>query len=257
MPSRASFFALVLFAGCPSKKPPDPTPIDGEAAPRDAQAPARAVDPAKTGAISGWVKFKGTPPDPVAIDMRSNAACAAMNPRGVMEPPAVSAGGEVRGAFVWVKSKFTDVAFAASTTPVVLDQKGCRYHPRVVGVMVGQPLEIRNSDSTSHNVNATAKVNEPFNVGMSMRGVKETKRFKREEVMMKVGCDIHPWMAAYVGVVAHPFFAVTGVDGAFSLPGVPAGEHVVGVWHEKFGTREAKVTVTAKGEHKLPFEFGN
>ena len=129
---------------------------------------------------------------------------------------------------------------------VVLDQQGCKYRPHVIGIQVGQPLEVRNSDATLHNVHAVPKVNREFNFGQPTKGMKSTRTFDKVEVMVPFRCDVHGWMNAYAGVLAHPFFAVSKADGSFEIKGLPAGSYTIEVWHEQLGTQTTKVTVDAK-----------
>jgi hypothetical protein len=140
-------------------------------------------------------------------------------------------------------------------SPAVLDQKGCLYQPRVLGVRVNQPLVISNDDATFHNVHALPKTNLEFNQGLANRNDKMTKTFTAPEVMVRFKCDVHGWMAAYVGVVAHPFFAVTGADGSFNLTGVPPGTYTVEAWHERFGTKTTEVTVGDHQSQTVSFSF--
>ena len=92
--------------------------------------------------------------------------------------------------------------------------------------MTGQPLDIVSSDATLHNVHAAAKANTAFNLGMPAPGTRYTRTFDRPEIV-PFKCDVHPWMRAWVAVVPHPFFAVTGADGRYEIRGLPAG-HVHG-----------------------------
>ncbi len=147
-----------------------------------------------------------------------------------------------QNAFVWLKSGVQG-DFPPPRTPVVLDQQGCTYHPHVIGIQVGQPLEIVNSDETLHNIHAMPKNNKEFNIGQPVKGLKTQRTFDTQEVMVPFKCDVHKWMNSYAGVVAHPFFAVSGPDGSFTIEGVPAGSYTVEVWHEQAGTKEMNVTV--------------
>jgi hypothetical protein len=138
---------------------------------------------------------------------------------------------------------------------VVVDQRACNYEPHVLGVRVGQQVTFVNSDPLLHNVHALAAKNEGFNDSLPTAGARLVKRFTRPEVMVRMRCDVHPWMFAYVAVVPHPFFAVTGAGGEFALEGVPPGEYVVEAWHETLGTRTQKVAVAPKGEARADFSF--
>ena len=147
----------------------------------------------------------------------------------------VGPGNGLQNAFVYVKDGLGDRTFQAPKTPVVLDQRGCKYIPHVFGAQVGQPVIILNSDPTLHNVHAVPKANTEFNFGQSIKGMKTTRMFDKPEVMVPFRCDVHGWMAAYGGIVSHPFFAVTKADGSFEIKGLPAGTYTLEVWHERLG----------------------
>ena len=137
----------------------------------------------------------------------------------------------------------------------MLDQKGCHYSPHVFGLRTGQPLEILNSDQTLHNVNAMAQVNQAFNMGQAMQGMKSQKTFTKPEVMVRIKCDVHGWMNAYAGVLSHPYFAVTANGGAFELKDLPPGTYTIEAWHEKLGTQTQSVTLGAKETKTVGFAF--
>ena len=137
----------------------------------------------------------------------------------------------------------------------MIDQTGCLYVPHVLGIQAGQTLQIRNSDETLHNIHAMPKNNKEFNIGQPVKGLTTERVFDKPEVMVPFKCDVHKWMNSYAGVVDHPFFAVTGPDGSFSLEGVPAGDYVVEAWHERLGTKEMNVTVIAEGGVEANFAF--
>jgi len=151
--------------------------------------------------------------------------------------------GKLENAFVYVKAQPAAAATGAAAT---LDQKGCVYAPHAVGVVVGQGLKIMNSDKTMHNVNAKSAKGQGFNAGMVGGSAPIEKKFTKPE-FVRFKCDVHGWMNSVVGVFENSLFAVTDKDGKFTIKGVPAGEYTVGVWHEKLGEKEAKVTVTDKG----------
>ena len=158
--------------------------------------------------------------------------------------------------FVYVKSGVpAGQTFTAPTTAVVLDQDGCRYHPHVMGIMVGQPLEILNTDPVLHNIKAVAKANRPFNVSQPSAGMKTNRTFAAPEVMVNLECNVHGWMHAYLGVRPDPFYAVTGPDGSFSIKGLPPGTYTIEAWHEKFGTQTATVTVAGAAPKTQDFTF--
>ena len=219
-----------------------------------APAPA-AVDPT-AGTVTGTITFAGTAPAPEPIKMTSDPSCAQPGaPPATNEALLVGSGGGLQNVFVYVKDGFSNRTFAAPSTPVVLDQKGCHYLPHVLGIQVGQPLEIRNDDSTLHNVHALGKSNAEFNQGQPLKGMKNIHTFTTKEVMVPFKCDVHGWMNAFIGVLDHPFFAVTAADGSFSLKGLPPGTYTIEAWHEKLGTQTQMVTIGEKETKDVAMTF--
>jgi plastocyanin len=158
--------------------------------------------------------------------------------------------------FVYIKDGLGNkYLFDTPTEPVDLDQKGCMYHPHVVGVRVGQPLRVINSDQTMHNVHGMPQTNREFNKSQPITGQKDSFTFTAPEVMIPFKCDVHGWMNAYVGVVNHPYFAVTGHGGTFALRSVPPGTYTVEAWHEKLGRQQKSVTVGEKEKKEIVFTF--
>ena len=167
----------------------------------------------------------------------------------------VNKDGEVQNAFVYVKEGLDPAyTFDVPAKAVEFSQRGCVYGPRVFGVRAGQPIDIVNEDDTMHNVHALPNSNREFNRS-SLKRAKMTQVFTVPEVMVRFKCDVHPWMTAYVGVMAHPFFAVTGADGTFDLKGLPPGTYTVEAWHERFGTQTQQVTVAEKQAQTVAFAF--
>lgn len=242
---------LAAMAGCSSDSSTPAAP------PAAAPVPGKPVDPATAGSISGRVTFDGPAPAPQHVRMSSDPGCVqAGGPNPVSDAVLVGADGALQNAFVYIKAGLDpSYTFDVPATPVELDQKGCVYAPRVVGVRVGQPLVVSNSDPTFHNVHATPTMNREFNQGLAVQGSHLTHTFTAPEVMMRFKCDVHGWMAAWVGVVAHPFFAVTGADGSFSLQGVPPGTYTIEAWHERFGRRTAQVVVGDRQAATTSFTF--
>lgn len=215
------------------------------------------VDPATAGAISGRVVLEGTPPKAQTIRVDGDKTCATLVPgaQRQTETWVVGDNGGLANVFVYVKTGLEGRSFTVPNEPVILDQQKCWYTPRVVGVRVGQPFKVMNSDPLLHNVRAQAEVNQAFNQGQPVQGVSYTHTFSTEEVMVPMKCDVHAWMNAWVGVVNHPYFAVTGPTGEFSLPNLPPGTYAVEAWHEAGGTTSGTVTVSAKGTATLSLSF--
>ena len=236
----------VLTAGCgggaSEETPPAPPPA------------ANPVDPATAGRIAGGIRLEGTPPAPQSIRMDSDPYCVKAG-GATTETYATGAGGTLQNVFVYVKDGLGDGRFPVPATPVVLDQKGCVYTPRVLGIQVGQTLEIASSDNTLHNIHAVPQQNREFNKASQMAGIRHTHVFSTKEVMVPFKCDVHKWMNAYIGVLDHPFFAVSGADGAFELNGLPPGTYTIEAWHEALGTQTQTVTIGELETRDITFTF--
>jgi plastocyanin len=222
---------------------------------REPAAATTAVDPATVGTIEVQVRYTGPAPKAQPLNMRSAPQCAAAHAEPVLDPSVVVQDGHLVNAFVWIKQGLEGKTFAAPTDPVTIDQKGCMYVPHVVGVMVSQPVAFLNSDPEPHNVHGRPEVVTPWNFMISRQGASRTVTFDKPEVAVPVGCDIHPWMRGYIGVVAHPYFGVTPASGAVTLARVPPGTYTIGVWHEKLGTQERAVTLAPNGAVKVEVVF--
>ncbi len=202
--------------------------------------------------LSGNVRFEGKAPEAQRLDMAADPTCVALHSGGVhSEEVVVNPNGTLKNVFIYVKEGLAEQVFEPPTDPVILDQKGCRYIPHVFGVQTGQAIQIVNSDATLHNVHSVAKQNKEFNLGMPIQGMKIKKKFDKPEVMAKFKCDVHPWMAAYAGVLGHPFFNVTDDEGLFEIKNLPAGNYVVETWHEKYGLQSHKVSIDSAEENKV------
>jgi plastocyanin len=211
------------------------------------------------GGIKGVVLFDGEAPKRPKIDTSGDKACHAMHAAEPLrkEDTAIVVDGKLANVIVHLKKGTAKYNYEAPTTPVTLDQKGCRYIPHVLGVMAGQPIEIVNSDALTHNVHgiSPSRVNPEFNISQANAGAKDKKKLPEPEVIYTIQCDVHRWMSAKVGVFDHPFFAVTGEDGAFELKNVPPGEYEIEAWHETLPAQTAKVTVAADGAVEQKFTF--
>lgn len=202
------------------------------------------VEAATSGSISGMVMFSGTAPEPKLIQMDGEPSCQAEFPDGAYtEEVVVNSNGSLANVFIYVKSGLEGLTFATPSEPIVIDQKGCRYEPHIIGIQVNQSLLIRNSDDVLHNIHPRPVNNREFNIGQPVQGMETVKTFGTAEIMIPVGCDVHSWMSAYVGVVDHPYFAVTGSDGTFEMANLPPGDYVIEAWHEIYGTQTLSVTV--------------
>ena len=173
------------------------------------------------------------------------------------EDGMVNANDTLPNVFVYVKSGAQNEHFATPRRAVTLDQKGCIYIPHVLGIMVGQPLKVVNSDFTTHNIHVMPKNNPQWNQSQPPGAAPFYKKFAHPEVMIPVRCNEHPWMKAYIGVVDNPFYAVTGKDGSFSLKGLPPGDYTIEVWTATFGTQERHLVVRAGEPTPADFPFEN
>ncbi len=220
--------------------------------------PPAHVDSATAGAISGRVLFHGNTPPMPAIDMSSNPNCERQHPEAQhAETVIVNANGTLRNVFVWIKTGLTAAQWPPPAQSAALNQNGCIYQPHVLGIMEGQNLEIVNSDPVNHNVHAECQTNAAWNESQPPRAEHKFKTFTAEEILFPVTCSVHPWMRSYIGVSPHPFFAVTGDDGTFSLKGVPPGTYTIEAVHEKFGKKAGTVTLAPSGAATIEFAYGN
>jgi plastocyanin len=220
-------------------------------------AGAQKVDPSTAGEVKGTVTIDGTAPKNEPIKMNADPVCVKENTTPqFQETYMVGADGKALGnVFVYVKDGLGNYVYDVPSQAATIDQKSCRYHPHVFGMRVGQPLEIINSDPTLHNIHAVPKNNQEFNNGQPIQGMKMTHTFTAKEVMVPFKCDVHGWMNAYVGVLDHPYYAVTDKDGKFSLQTLPPGTYTIEAWHEKMGAQEQKVTIGPKDTKEITFSF--
>jgi plastocyanin len=207
--------------------------------------------------INGTVTFTGKAPALKPLAMDADPVCAKKHSGPVPSEMLVLGPGNTMGnILVWVsKGLPAGKTWPAPKTPVTLDQNGCQYKPHVMGIMVGQPYRILNSDGVLHNIHTLPKVNPSFNKGMPP-SLKETSTvFNKPEEVFHIKCDVHPWMSAYIAVFTHPFFSATATDGKFTISGLDPGTYEITAWHEKLGTQTASVTVGANDKKTQDFKF--
>ena len=193
--------------------------------------------------VQGTMTYEGPDTDR-PISMQGDPTCAALHPQPVDGEEIALKDGKLANVFVYVKSGLEGKSFPVSAEKKHVDQRGCLFSPHVLGVQVGQTVEFTNADSTLHNIHALATANEESNDPQAQGMPPVDKKFMKPEVMVPVRCDIHPWMSAWLGVVPHPFYAVSGEDGAFSIRNLPPGKYTLEAWHETLGTQTREVTVT-------------
>lgn len=243
--------SLWLLAGCSKKENTNEeqtTSPTSEAQPAAASTP---IDPATAASVSGQVKLDGTAPKPGRIDMSQDAACKGTNQAETI----VAGGGNLANVFVYVKEGLGNRSFDVPKDPVTIDQQGCRYHPHVLGAMAGQTIEIKNDDPTTHNIHPTPKDNREWNESQPPKAAPLEKNFAREEIMLPVKCNQHPWMKMYVNVVKSPFYAVTGDDGKYEIKGLPPGDYTLAFVQEKLGEQDQKITLAPKDSKTVDSTF--
>jgi plastocyanin len=242
---------LLLLAACNKKENTEQSsnaPMEQPAAPAQAATP---IDPATAATLIGTVKFDGAAPKAAKIDMSQDPACKGSNEA----ENVVVEGGDLANVFVYVKDGLGNRTFDVPKDPVVLEQQGCKYHPHVLGVMAGQTVQIKNDDQTTHNIHPTPKDNREWNESQPPSTPPLEKTFAREEIMLPVKCNQHPWMKMYVNVVKSPFFAVTDKSGKYEIKGLPPGDYTLAFVHEKLGEQDQKVTVAAKDSKTVDASF--
>jgi len=226
----------------------------GTAAP--AATPAAAPVSADAATIAGTVKFEGAAPKMGALQMAADPYCQSQHPNGADatdEEVIVGPAGELANVIVYIKNAPNGPPV---TTPAVIDQKGCKYHPHVQVVQVNQPIEIKNSDATLHNIHAMPTVNSQFNEGQPVQGMTSTKKFDKVEMTpFRIKCDVHGWMKSFMAVLPHPYWGVSQMNGTFTIANLPPGQYTIVAWHEKYGQQEQNITVGAKEQKQVAFTF--
>lgn len=209
------------------------------------------------GNIVGKINYTGPKVAPSMIKMNADPKCIKMHSGKdvASEQVVVNPNNTLRWVFIYVKKGLEGKKFPTPSSKVSINQTGCMYNPHVFGMMASQPLEITNSDATLHNIHALPKNSSQFNIAQPNKGMKLTKTFDKSEVMVKIKCEVHNWMAAYVGVLDHPFYAVSDDKGNFSIKNLPPGDYELEAWHEKFGTKSMKITVGASDTKTVDFSF--
>ena len=236
--------ACVLAIGVVASSCRKPADIDSEA----------AAAPVARGTLHGHVRVTGAVPANDVIRMNADPMClkATGGSHAADEAVIAAADGSLANVFVELVGNFPDTP--APADPVSIDQRGCMYNPRVVGLRAGQAVQVRNSDDGLHNVHGVSTDRDGFNVSQPMSGLVNTFR-PRDAGILRLKCDVHTWMVAFVGVVNHPYFAVTGADGTFALRDVPEGTYEVRAWHEQLGTIASQVRVESAHEANLEMSY--
>jgi hypothetical protein len=241
-----------LLAGCSGKvQTGQPSTAQVEPAPAFFQ-----VDPATAGTVTGRIRFTGKRPAPKLIDMSEEPACVtAHHGKAYDESLVVNKSGGLANAFIYIKTGLEGKTFAIPPTPVTIDQSGCWFRPRVVGIQTGQILQVINSDPVTHNIHPMAEVNREWNHSQGAGDPPIDRKFVMPEVMIRVKCNIHSWMHAFIGVLRHPYFAVSKDDGTYEITNLPPGTYTIAVWQERLGTQEQQLTVPSHGTAEANFTF--
>ena len=245
-----AFAAVFLLAGC-SCQPSTNTRVE-QVKPPAVFTPDRAT----VGVISGKVALRGRAParEPIRID--EDLACVQLNPQGMRtETVLAGADGAVANVFVYVKSGLEGKTFAPPppTATVTIDQRNCRFAPRMIGIRTGQTLRVTNSDPVTHNIHPQPKQNRDWNQSQAEGAPALERRFVRPEMMVRVKCNVHSWMRAYINVMEHPYFAVTGPDGSFEIKDLPPGDYTLETLQEKLPPQEIKVHLDPAGHQSISF----
>jgi len=240
-PTALAVVAALALASCRGRSQPEESALVAE-------------QPTQHGTIKGHVRLTGKPPENPPIRMRSDPMCDKANGGKPAFQESVIAGPDGSLANVLVQLQGTFPGSTAPTAPVTIDQRACIYSPRVVGIQLGQPIRVLNSDPGLHNVHGVSKSKDEFNVGQPMAGMVNEFHLK-DEGLLRLQCDVHTWMVSFVGVVNHPYFAVTSAPGTFELRDVPVGTHTIQAWHEQYGQLTASVRVDAGGIADVDFAY--
>jgi plastocyanin len=247
---------VIAAAGCGNK-----SGSGSESETSSTSAPAapagQTVDPTTAGEVSGTVTLTGTPPKMKAINMSQEAACASQHSTPALSEEVVTGDkGALANVIVYVTSGAEAYSFPTPSDPVEIDQKGCQYHPHIVALQAGQTLSVVNDDPTTHNIHPVPKDNREWNESQPPGSAPISQSFARPEVPIPVKCNVHPWMKAYIGVFANPYYQVTGKDGAFDLKNLPPGTYTIVAWQELYGASAPQtVTLGPKDSKTVNFVF--
>jgi hypothetical protein len=205
--------------------------------------------------IVGTISFAGTPPEPYRIDTSADPVCTKVSPK-LFTDWVVVANHQLANVIVYLRGDPLDLnSFETPTSDIMLEHRGCRYVPHVLGLRTGQTLKVVNSDRTVHNTHVVAKDNPEWNQSQPPGAADLETRFASPEVFFRIKDNQHPWENAYVSVFSHPFFAVSATDGTYRISGVPPGQYTVVARHEKFGEQTVEVFLAGSEQKTLDFTF--
>jgi plastocyanin len=235
--------ALLLMVACQEEVPKPP--------PRE----ITPLDLSTAGTISGKVLFTGPVPEQTVLQLGGWSECASQHTGPVYAGDVLVNNGKLQNVVVHVKEGLGNRVFAIPEEPTIIDQKGCVFLPRNIGLQAYQPLRFLNSDPMAHNVHGLPKNSRQWNFSLGVKGSSRTIAVDKAEAMIEIKCDVHPWMKAYIGVFDHPYFVLSETDGSFTLKNLPPGEYVIEAWHERFGSHSQKVSLEAKETKEITFTF--
>lgn len=250
LPVATATFLVLILAACSSSSNTQQS-SNLATANSAVSADSTPIDPTTVATISGTVKFDGVAPAPKKIDMSQDPGCSGSNEGESL----VVSDGHLANVFVYIKDGLGNRTFKPPMTPVIIDQRGCRYHPHVLGAMTGQIIQIRNDDPTTHNIHPMPKHNREWNVSETASSPLIQQSFANEEIMMPMKCNLHPWMRMYINIVKNPFFAVTDQSGKYEIQGLPPGEYTIAFVQEKLGEQDVKVTLGPKESRTVDATF--
>lgn len=255
MPKKVLWLLLgvlaICAAGCGKKEEAAPQEPISSVSPNQ-----KVLDLSEAGSLKGIVRFEGIVPESKPIPVRGNPECAAMHAGGsIPSEELLVTNGVLQNAFVYVKEGLEGYGFDTPAETVTVSNRKCVYVPHVAGAQVNQPVILLNEDPTLHNIHSYSKNAPAFNLGLPFQGVKQTKKFTKPEVMITLKCDVHPWMIGYLGILPHPYFGVTGEDGAFDLGNLPPGKYTVEAWHEKLGAQSQVIEIGPRETKEVEFKF--
>lgn len=252
LPHTAPVALAVLACACSTPRPE-------KQAGSGAVAPVYfAADPATAATLTGRVAYRGPRPRLQKLRIDEDAGCQQLNKAGLFEETViVNAGGALANVFVYVKRGLEGKQFAPPPPEamVTIDQNHCRFAPHVFGVRAGQMIRVTNSDPLTHNIHPQPKQNREWNQSQEPGAPPLERRFVRPEMFVRIKCNVHSWMRAYVSVMEHPYFAVTDAAGAFEIPGLPPGEYTIEAWQEKLGAQEIQIKAEPSSRQTVTFTF--
>lgn len=233
---------MFLQGCCPAPSPEDARPP--ESAQRAPEGPSL---------VRGTVTLKGQAPKQKLINLANALDVQRQAPVGLRsERVVVDLNNHVQWAFVYVKTGLENRRYVPPSYPVSLQIDGYRFSPHAFGIMVGQPLEICNVDSNLHTFHTVTNLNLNM-VSLPLRRPVGETRFSFSEAMASIRCDVHPWEQAWVGVLPHPFCAVTGPDGSYEIRGLPPGKYVLEAWHEYYTPVSVNIEIATGGVAAVDF----